>query len=155
MIGLEIIEKTKEYLDYLEEHLVNVRNAYDDVYKKCNHLKDIGFWADVYYAVKHHDLSKFSAEEFTQYREYFFHVNDCAIGPEAFKVAWEHHKVCNTHHWESLKTEVDVAHMVIDWTAMGYKFGDTAKTYYDKNKDSIEIPEDLKIFFKLVMGCIK
>lgn len=44
MIWLEIIEKIREYLDYLDEHLVNVRSAYDDVYQKCNHLKDIGFF---------------------------------------------------------------------------------------------------------------
>ena len=31
--------------------------------------------------------------------------------------------------------------MVIDWTAMGYKFGDTAQEYYEANKDKIVIKE--------------
>jgi hypothetical protein len=30
--------------------------------------------------------------------------------------------------------------MVIDWMAMGYKFGDTAQQYYEKNKEKIKLP---------------
>ena len=30
--------------------------------------------------------------------------------------------------------------MVLDWMAMGYKFGDTAQEYYEKNKDKIALP---------------
>jgi hypothetical protein len=31
--------------------------------------------------------------------------------------------------------------MVIDWMAMGIKFNDTAQSYYEKNKDKIDLPE--------------
>ena len=31
--------------------------------------------------------------------------------------------------------------MVLDWMAMGYKFGDTAQEYYEKNKEKIELPD--------------
>ena len=31
--------------------------------------------------------------------------------------------------------------MVIDWTAMGYKFGDTAYSYYEEHKNEIKISE--------------
>jgi hypothetical protein len=36
---------------------------------------------------------------------------------------------------------VHCTHMVIDWMAMGYKFGDTAQQYYEANKDKIELPD--------------
>lgn len=65
--------------------------------------------------------------------------------------AWENHKKENMHHWETwtdrIQTltpnewEIHCAHMVIDWMAMGYKFGDIAKSYYEKNKDNIKIPD--------------
>jgi len=30
--------------------------------------------------------------------------------------------------------------MVLDWMAMGLKFGDTAEEYYENNRDKIKIP---------------
>ena len=30
---------------------------------------------------------------------------------------------------------------VVDWVAMGIKFNDTAKSYYEKNKHEIELPD--------------
>jgi hypothetical protein len=37
--------------------------------------------------------------------------------------------------------EVCCVHMVCDWMAMSMKFGDTAKDYYENNKDKIDLPE--------------
>jgi hypothetical protein len=31
--------------------------------------------------------------------------------------------------------------MVIDWLAMSYEFGDTPRSYYEKNREKIELPE--------------
>ena len=55
--------------------------------------------------------------------------------------AWENHKKNNAHHHEVIKDRFDVVHMVIDWTAMRYQFGDTAQEYYERTKDKIQLSE--------------
>ncbi len=148
---LEIVDKTQEYLDYIREHVLNVRKAWGELQKKC---KDMRFmWDDYYFfsisdAVDFHDISKLSENEFIQYRKSFYPVKE----EPAFDIteAWEHHKKENPHHWENWTEikwgdnptwEVHCVHMVIDWMAMGYKFNDTAQKYYEKNKEKIKLPE--------------
>lgn len=154
MQSLELINKTREYLDYLEEHINNVQKAWQELKTKC---KDMPFIYDDYYyhwlnnEIYKHDTSKFSPEEFVQYRQSFYHTDYDPINYRLqFEEAWEHHKKHNRHHWENWTTKsyhdpnawvVDCAHMVIDWMAMGYKFNDTAQKYYEKNKDKIKLPD--------------
>lgn len=162
---LEKVKKTREYLDYIEEHYNNVQKAWEEVQSKC---KDILFAVDRFgmldFAVEGHDLSKLDKEEFVHYREHFYpteyettqktFIKDkpyyVPLQIDYFGDAWEHHKKVNTHHWEnwttdnSLSEEIKVLcciHMVCDWMAMSYKFGGTAKAYYEKNKDKIDLPE--------------
>jgi len=151
MIGLELIKKSREYLDYLEEHLLNVRKAWKELQLKC---KDMRFIYDDYVynwiggEVEEHDLSKLSEAEFVQYRKVFFPTEH---EPEySLSKAFNHHILKNPHHWEywtdrstsdPVEWEVHCVHMVIDWMAMAYKFGDTAKEYYEKNKGRIKLPE--------------
>ena len=33
LTGFEYIKKTREYLDYLEEHFINIEKAFEEVYK--------------------------------------------------------------------------------------------------------------------------
>ena len=136
MQGNNYILKMREYLDYLEEHLNNVRKAFNELSKKCVGLwwvNDDYFWHTLRQQVKLHDLSKFSKEEFVEYQQAFFPVGEKG----SLGNSWEHHKENNHHHWESAETDLDIVHMVIDWTAMGYKFGDTAQEYYEANKKRI------------------
>jgi len=143
MKGLDYIQKFRKYLDYLEEHLLNVMKAFNELSEKCNKMwwvKDDVAWHTLRQQVCYHDISKFSPEEFIEYQRAFFPVDE----KENLKNAWEHHKNNNTHHHESLKDDLDVVHMVIDWIAMGYKFGDTAKEYYENNKDRIKLNDRQK-----------
>jgi hypothetical protein len=151
---LDVIAQTRAYLDYVEEHVLNVQKAWEVFKVKCN--DECGLWDDFRYfsindAVTMHDFSKLSADEFVQYRRKFYPVDgeDAEEATELFKNAWEHHKEHNTHHWENWTTSsnnhphfeaVAIAEMVIDWMAMGYKFGDTPREYYERNKDKIDIP---------------
>jgi len=149
---LEKVVKTREYLNYVEEHYKNVQDAWGVIKGAC---KDMNIVYDdfVYGAINEfiiqHDMSKLSAEEFIQYRENFRPISDeekC----EGFDAAWENHKKCNPHHWQNW-VEIDdenpytqLVHcvcMVADWIAMGMKFGDTARDYYEKNKGEIKIPD--------------
>jgi len=153
METLCLIKKTREYLDYIEIHIRNVIRAWVELQDKC---KDMRFIHDDYVfhsidsEVTLHDKSKLSEAEFVQYRKAFYPLAD---EPKYdMTSAWEHHKKNNLHHWESwtknislwgnnpYKWEIHCVHMVIDWMAMGYKFGDTAQEFYEKNKGKIILP---------------
>jgi hypothetical protein len=152
MKALKAIQKTREYLDYLEEHILNVKRAWLELQEKCSDMRFI--YSDFFYhtidsEVEHHDISKLSEHEFVQYRKWFFPVEEREKDRIAFDKAWKHHKENNLHHWETWtqkqywdpnEWERHCVHMVIDWMAMGYKFGDTAQEYYERNKDKINLP---------------
>ena len=163
MKGYEYVKRTREYLDYLEEHLSNVQKAWEVLKIKC---KDMRFIYDDYIyhtldnLIYNHDLSKFSKDEFTQYREAFFPVSEC----RSLDSAWDHHKDNNPHHWENwtkqeytnpYEWEINCVHMIIDWMAMGFKFNDTAQIYYEKNKDKIILPDYAVLFIYEIFNRIK
>ena len=158
MKGTDYIEKIRAYLDYLEEHLENVRKAFCELSVTCDGMWWVGddmSWHTLRAEVEHHDLSKFSKEEFVQYRDSFFPVSDDDKKNSGMTEAWEHHKKENHHHHETVSHRLDVIHMIIDWTAMGYKFGDTAQQYYEANKDKISLTEDQIETMYEVFGRIK
>jgi len=170
MKALEIISKTRAYLDYLEEHVLNVQKAWKELQDKCSDMviiyDDFNF-IRLDTLVKSHDISKLGEYEFVQYRRKFFPASTEIAEPEEFAGAWDHHKNKNPHHWENwTKTEeglfgekcLHCVTMVLDWMAMGYKFGDTAQAYYEKNKSNIDIPADweefiYEIFSKVYPSC--
>ena len=148
----ELIQKTREYLDYIEEHYNNVEKAWGIIREKCvdmPFIQDDRVYVSIALAVKNHDKSKMSAEEFVAYRKNFFPIKDEGDPKAGFEAAWEHHKEHNDHHWQNwTKNYVDQPNAafflilnIIDWMAMGLKFGDTARDYYEQNKDTIVLPE--------------
>jgi hypothetical protein len=161
---VQLIRRTREYLDYVEEHYNNVQRAFLEVEAKLQHDKII--YDDFYYwalrdAVFHHDASKLSAEEFVQYRKKFY---PCDFEePTELGDAWEHHKQENAHHWENWTKHtrylpdmwmVDCVHMVIDWMAMSYKFGGNAREWYDKNKSTMQLPEYGKRYIEEIFDAV-
>lgn len=149
----EKIYKFREYLDYIEEHYENVQKSWKLLQEKCKHMNfiyDDSLFFELDAAIKAHDLSKLSSSEFTQYRQFFFPCKNEVKNKLLFNEAWEHHKINNDHHWQmwteddygsNSKRELALVHNVVDWMAMGLKFGDTAKDYYEKNKENIHFPE--------------
>lgn len=150
MLALELIKESRAYLDYLEDHIINVRMAWIELQTKC---KDMRFLQDDYTynwiasEVIEHDLSKFSEFEFVQYRRQFY--PSFFEQREGFKDAWLHHKEKNPHHWENWihkdssnpqEWEVHCVHMIIDWMAMSYRSGVSAQEYYENNKEKIKLP---------------
>ena len=157
-----IMEKQKEYIKYVNEHINNVQKAWNEVKMKCitymvyvmgpNHIN----FEYIDFNIKNHDISKFSKEEFEPYRKNFYPVDDKEKeeNKEAFDKAWIHHYMNNPHHWdyfasvgrEDEMTFKDVVEMICDWQAMGYKFGNTAKEWYEKNKSKIKLGKQQKIW---------
>jgi len=164
MQALELISKTREYLDYIERHIKNVAQAWLEIQDKC---KGMRFIYDDYVfhtlnkEVELHDVSKLSEHEFIQYRKSFFPTSS---EPKVRLVeAWEHHKKNNHHHWETWTSEkcrnpyfeeIHCAHMVIDWLAMSYEFGGTPREYYEANKERIEIPKWAILFITEIFDCL-
>ena len=171
---IEEIKKTREYLDYLEGHYLNVQKSWDIIQEKCQD-KTFDFLCDdfKYFTldadIKAHDRSKLSTAEFVPYRRKFYPTdfekeNHKDIIDGCFKEAWEHHKLNNNHHWEHWTKYANpghypndtgyVIHNLCDWMAMGMKFGDTAESYYEKNKDTIQIPKWAEEFMWEIFGCL-
>lgn len=162
----EKIAKFREYLDYFERHYDNVQKAWALINVLCQgknfrFMSDDFVWHSIDSAIKMHDESKLSMQEFTQYRNYFFAANGEQKDKLSFDFAWEHHLDQNEHHWENWTTKKDlmygdifVVQMVCDWIAMGFEFDDTAKEYYEKNKESIHLPEwAIELMYK-IFDCI-
>lgn len=149
---IEKIRKTREYLNYIEEHCLNVLKAWQEMQQKCkdmNFIYDDFLFFQIDIQIKEHDLSKLSEDEFVQYRQVFYPTKQ-EITPYPLDSAWEHHKKHNPHHWENwtkMKFKfpnewvIYCVQMIVDWMAMGYKFNDTAEDYYTKNKDKIKLPK--------------
>lgn len=151
----ELIQKTREYLDYVERHYNNVQKAWQELNDKCknngfNWLYDDVIWHAINDNIKRHDMSKLGVNEFVQYRQYFYPTSSEVKDKELMNQAWNHRLGNNPHHWQNW-TERDYYYPnqsliyfienICDWMAMGYEFGDTAKEYYESNKDKIDLPE--------------
>ena len=167
----EKLSKFKEYLDYVERHYNSVQKAWELIKEKCKD-KNFRFLSDDYVYglinqdVIDHDESKLSKEEFTQYRQLFFPTKEekqhKEKWKEEFKPAWEHHKANNVHHWQNwTENHANNPHAdaflvmnVIDWVAMGFEFGDTAKEYYERNKSDIHLPDWAEILMYEIFECI-
>jgi hypothetical protein len=154
MNGLKHITKIRQYCDYVEGHLRNIERAWEIVKDKCGDMHPIYddhlfFFMDG--EIKNHDVSKMSPEEFIPYQQQFAPVGDKPLKDNpVFLKAWEHHKEHNPHHWENWTQRVEsfpnenACHcvvMVCDWMAMGFAFGDTAESYYERNKEKILLPD--------------
>ena len=169
---IEQIKKTREYLDYLEEHYNNVQEAWKLIKEKCKDMNfiydDFKYWS-LEESIKNHDESKLSVEEFVPYRKFFHPINKEEKDKKAFDAAWENHKKMNRHHWENWTqidkrekdkkgiistVELDVVENVVDWVAMSIKFGGTAQEFYEKNKKEIKIPEWAEKFMYAIFSRI-
>lgn len=156
----DVVEKKKEYMNYINEHINNVRKAYQKLFID-NSAYVINTWddpdemkraiEDAYQFIKVHDFSKFSEEEFEPYRmKYYPTDDDKAIDPEVivknYQEAWKHHYKENDHHplfWcdeqghpKDDMSLVAILHMLCDWEAMGMKFNTgTYDWYYNSAKE--------------------
>lgn len=169
---MEFIDKIKtkikehQYIKYINEHRENVDKAFYEMV--MNPDTDWINWnekfcAELYDRVKTHDLSKYEPEEFDGYRQYYYPIDDIEYdlcGKNNMEKAWEHHWKNNRHHWQARQNDenimtkeiqLDCLENVLDWMAMGYKFGDRPYQYYEKVKDEIKLPQAQQDFIERVI----
>lgn len=162
---IKIKIKEYQYKKYIEEHISNVREAYNEMIN-CPDLMDYlneEVCARLFERVQWHDSSKYSKEEFEGYRKYFYPINEMEkmSSKSLYDKAWEHHYMNNDHHWQhpsrqedsdlTLDRKVAILENVCDWLAMGYKFKDRPTDYYNKNKDKINLPTKDKEFLEKIL----
>lgn len=139
-------EKEVEYIEYLKNHAINVRKAFD-IYGTFITRHLFCNLAELEIRINNHDASKYSHAEFDAYRRRFYPVDSADAltdDDEEFKAAWEHHYLANSHHPEHYikygspheMPNIDIAEMILDWIAMSYVFNDTCYNYYDNSKKS-------------------
>lgn len=163
----EIADKTRDYNEYIREHRNNVFKAWQEMQIKCKDepfIVDDWLYGIITQEIKYHDMTKYSSEEFTQYRKNFYPCSEEEKDKAEFEKACKHHYANNSHHWQywinddgtfkkAVPWDMMIAYveMVCDWTAMAYKFGDNALSYYEKNKNEIKIePEHIEFIERIL-----
>jgi len=137
-----------KYGKYIVEHCNNVKRAFEEYGDELCAVLNVNK-SDLSYNVNCHDTSKYSAEEFTGYKQYFYPEDGAEKNKKKFDEAWLHHENTNPHHPEywimrddnEIKTldmpPLYIAEMLLDWQAMSYKFDSSIVDYYNtqgKNK---------------------
>lgn len=142
-----------KYLDYISEHIRNVKKAWQEVQSNLTGLDEYQL-SVIDDLVENHDKSKYSESEFNHYRNYFFPYDGEEKSEAAFKKAWCHHIRENKHHWNHwVVVDADgtyaiempfkyIFEMLLDWKAMSYKFGNTVQSYYARNKLKMVLHEN-------------
>lgn len=144
----ELNDKKVEYRRYIDEHISNVRKAFEKYFIPL--LYDDTLEDDLKEAINnaslkipYHDLSKYEPVEFDGYRMHFypteFEKNDPTFkerSQKAYDVAWEHHHKHNPHHpqhWKNRDMPYEyIVEMLCDWLAMSMKFGQSTLDWYEK-----------------------
>lgn len=159
--------KEKKYDNYIVDHRYNIIDAFYEMVMN----EDMNEWMDwdeyhveLYERVLAHDLSKFDEEEFDGYRAHYHPINEeeKLLNEEEYEKAWEHHWKNNRHHWQARQFDVCEANLtkeqildclenVLDWMAMGYAFNDRPYQFYEKNKNTIKLPQLQQEFIEKII----
>lgn len=166
------LEKTSEYMDYIEQHVKNVIAAWEELKEALVGVSLIQrpeILDEMDWRVRRHDASKMSEEEFLPYRQHFYPIEGEISDEARFDGAWRCHYSRNDHHWQywvdsngnfisygSVDTKLCAyLEMICDWQAMGYIFGDSAPEYYKNHKDKIKIDPNWLPFVEEVLDSLE
>jgi hypothetical protein len=169
--SLERNEKQKEYIDYLETHIHNVKVAYEKYFVPLLYIDHIDNLTKVSQEefknaiieaknnIEIHDASKYDDEEFNGYRLHFHATKSEKEDPNYEKIekemyyfsAWPHHYKNNPHHplyWVNQETKeikdmdlVYIIEMLCDWYSFNIKFGSSTKDWYSSDEAKDEKEE--------------
>ena len=150
---------SKQYNDYLEQHIANVVKGYDWLSTNLPHLL-VGA-SNIRKQLLDHDQSKYAPEEYSPYDEYFYGKETPEV-VENFQRAWLRHIHHNTHHWQYWVLINDdpgegekliempynyIIEMICDWWAFSWKKGELSEifSWYDEHASYIKLaPETRK-----------
>ena len=143
--------KEIEYKNYVDNHIKNVKKAFEllsklpefyNIIKKYKSGSPQIYVYQLESIIKNHDMSKYYDPEWEAYRRYFYPVNDDEkkAAENDFNIAWKHHYENNHHHWDywyhsnsvNKMTFSNVIEECCDWIAMSMAFPGTALEFYKK-----------------------
>lgn len=168
----QIEEKEKEYTDYIETHVANVKKAYERIVRNLVNNDLTGAQMEQLEAnIEAHDKDKYIPFMFDAYRRNHMPINEKEKqdAEEDYTIAWDYHKRNNTHHWEYWLNSADefaqdineaemklaYAEMFCDWLSFGFRKESTSATgestefevWYNDSKDNIKIHPQLREWF--------
>lgn len=164
---------SKKYDRYLEEHIGNVKKGFKWLQENLPELFEFEHWyidsmEDI---INNHDKSKYSAEEYEAYDNYFYGINGRSYEMvEEFKIAWLHHIHNNPHHWQHWILVNDdgpidildmpyvyIIEMICDWWSFGWLKNDPYELFdwYDSKKYRIQLSNNTRDQVETILSKIK
>jgi hypothetical protein len=148
-----IFNMSYNYDEYLYDHKTAVKKAYEWL---ISHNIILPCLTDD--ELNRHDTSKYGAEEYKPYDDYFYGNKSHAV-VEAFNYAWLHHIHNNPHHWQYWVLQHDdepeevlempyeyIIEMICDWWSFSFRSGNLGEIFdwYEKHKDMKLAPKTRK-----------
>lgn len=156
-----------EYNQYLEEHIGNVKKAYDWL---MEHIPDLKFYmGENEHIILSHDNSKYTGYEYDAYDKYFYGRNRSFNVVIDFKDAWLHHIHNNPHHWQHWILINDdgpaealymptwyVIEMICDWWSFSFKSGNLYEIFdwYRDHKSRMVLHEKTRAMVENILAAI-
>lgn len=157
---------TVNYENYLDQHKLNVMNAYNWI--RQNISSDIGIGGNIFL----HDESKYTDEEYDAYDAYFYGGKLTKEVKDNFDYAWLHHIHNNPHHWQYWVLINDnpnngivaldipykyVIEMICDWWSFSWRTGNLYEIFnwYDKHKDYMILSNNTRKLVEDILAQIK
>lgn len=157
-----------EYLDYLKNHLFNVKNAFE--WMKLSFEFEKGFISVVDNLIMQHDTSKFDYDnEFYAYMKYFYGDKTPDV-EEEFNKAWLHHIHKNPHHWQywilhedegsiiALDMPIEyIYEMICDWWSFSWSHNDLFEIFnwYDEHKNKMILSPNTRTIVESILDKIQ
>lgn len=161
---------SKEYTDYLNEHIGAVQKAARWMVDNVPIVKALPYDERMRLLdnALAHDESKYQACEYMPYDNYFYGEKD----EEAFNRAWLHHIHNNPHHWQHWVLVNDdgaigdagkvvalemptlyALEMVADWWSFSWRTGNLEEVFdwYEEHRDSIILHPKTREFVEAVL----
>lgn len=154
----------KKYGEYLKQHLLNVRKAYEfllpSIKQKLNLSEnELALLAQ---NIRNHDVSKLRMDEFAPYAQYCFGEKDDEA-KVAFDKAETLHKQRNPHHaeyWAEKKEEMPtiyVVEMVCDWWSFSLVRNQPLEVFdfFQKHSFSQKTKQTIDVLFSAIKEVAK
>lgn len=162
---------SNEYDEYLRVHKTMVYECAQWMFNNLVTVNDCDDEARFLFLqnAANHDESKYSAEEYYAYDEYFYGTKD----ENEFNKAWLHHIHHNPHHWQywilfeddpgqnrekAIEMPVEYAlEMVADWWSFSWKEQklDEVLKWYDNHKNKIILHPKTRALVESILNEIK
>ena len=165
---------SKQYDEYLREHIVAVQKAMNWMLNNIESLEEETGYnrSEFVYVASVHDMSKHGPHEYDAYDAYFYGERD----EDAFNRAWLHHIHKNPHHWQHWllmnddgkyrdpdkvipieMPRVYALEMVADWWSFSWRSGNLDEVFgwYEDHKDAMILHPKTREFVEAVLAEIR